>query len=249
MLEQQRQANESQTRLQREANEVQARQQREANENPARFQEQLAKKDEEMAQVQRKLLEVLQHRPQPQPRQLGGPNIIINNKDQDPNILFERFRKRGPKEFSGQEDALAADDWLVNTEKIFDVFTCTGREKVNLTASLFFGLADTWWQMVKEPYQAMADETAWDTFKNHFTDKYVPSHIKRQKAIEFQQLKQGSMSVLEYVTKFERLGRYARELIDTEQKKIAKFLEGLNPKLMRDVTCKTPPREFQISVD
>ena len=100
MLEQQRQANESQTRLQREANEVQARLQQEANENQARFQEQLAKKDEEMVQVQRQLLEVLQHRPQPQPRQPGGPNIIINNRDQDPNILFERFRKRGPKEFS-----------------------------------------------------------------------------------------------------------------------------------------------------
>ena len=69
--------------------------------------------------------------------------------------------------------------------------------------------------MIKEPYQTMADETAWDTFKNHFTDKYVLSHIKRQKAIEFQQLKQGSMTVLEYVTKFERLGWYARELIDT----------------------------------
>ena len=49
----------------------------------------------------------------------------------------------------------------------------------------------------------MADETAWETFKNHFIDKYVPSHIKRQKAIEFQQLKQGNMTVLEYVTKFE----------------------------------------------
>ena len=65
MLEQQRQANESQTRMQREANEVQARLQREANENQARFQEQLAKKDEEMAQVQRQLLEVLQNRPHP----------------------------------------------------------------------------------------------------------------------------------------------------------------------------------------
>ena len=65
MLEQQRQANESQIRLQREANELQARLQREANENQARFQEQLAKKDEEMAQVQRQLLEVLQNRPQP----------------------------------------------------------------------------------------------------------------------------------------------------------------------------------------
>ena len=61
MLEQQRQANENQTRLQREANENQARLQREANENQARFQEQLAKKDEEMAQVQRQLLEVLKN--------------------------------------------------------------------------------------------------------------------------------------------------------------------------------------------
>ena len=126
MLEQQRQANESHTRMQREADEVQARLQREANENQARFQEQLAKKDEEMAQVQRQLLEVLQTRPQPPLRQPGGPNIIINNREQDPNILFERFRKRGPKEFSSQEDLLAADDWLVNVEKIFDVFTCTG---------------------------------------------------------------------------------------------------------------------------
>ena len=42
-------------------------------------------------------------------------------------------------------------------------------------------------------------------------------HISRdKKAIEFQQLKQGNMTVLEYVTKFERLTRYARELIDTE---------------------------------
>ena len=139
--------------------------------------------------------------------------------------MFERFRKRGPKEFSGQEDPLDANDWLVNTEKIFDVFTCMGIQKVNLTASLFYGLADTWWQTIKEPYQTMADATAWDIFKNQFADKYVPSHIKRQKAIEFQQLKQGSMMVLEYVTKFERLGRYARELIDTEQKKITKFLE------------------------
>ena len=121
-------------------------QQRQANENQARFQVQMAKKDEEIVQVQRQLLEVLQNRPQPQPqpRQVLGPNIIINNREQDPNILLERFRKRAPKEFSSQEDLLAADDWIVNTEKIFDVFTCTSRQKVNLTASLFYELANTW---------------------------------------------------------------------------------------------------------
>ena len=103
-----------------------------------------------------------------------GPNIVIKYRDHDPNILFERFRKRGPKEFSGQKDPLAADDWLVNAEKIFDVFTCIGREKVNLTASLFYGLASTWWQTLKEPYQMMTDGTTWETFKTQFTDKYVP---------------------------------------------------------------------------
>ena len=114
----------------------------------------------------------------------------------------------------------------MNTEKIFNVFTCTSRQKVHLTASLFYGLTDAWWQTIKEPYQTMANETTWETFKNQFTDKYIPSHVKRQKAIKFQQLKQGNMTVLEYVTKFERLARYARELIDTKQKKIIKFLEG-----------------------
>ena len=56
------------------------------------------------------------------------------------------------------------------------------------------------------------------------------------------------MTVLEYVTKFKRLGRYARELIDTEQKKITKFLEGLNPILMRDATGVVPPVTFDEAV-
>ena len=56
------------------------------------------------------------------------------------------------------------------------------------------------------------------------------------------------MTVLEYVTKFERLGRYAKELIDTEQKKITKFLEGLNPIIMRDATGVVPPATFDEAV-
>ena len=115
-------------------------------------------------------------------------------------------------------------------------------------ASLFYGLADTWWQTVKEPYQTMANETAWETFKTQFTDKYIPSHVKRQKAIEFQQLKQGDMIVLEHATKFERLARYATELIDIEQRKITKFLEGLNLVIMRDAARVVPPATFDEAI-
>ena len=94
---------------------------------------------------------------------------------------------------------------------------------------MFTGLADIWWKTIKAEYKTMADVEAWGNFKKQFGDKYVPTHVKRQKAIEFQQLVQGNMTVLEYLTKFERLSRYALDLINIVEKKIAKFLKNLTP--------------------
>ena len=57
---------------QQKTNEMMMEQQRKANETQARLQEQMAKKDEELAQVQRQFLEVLGRRPEPvQPQHMG----------------------------------------------------------------------------------------------------------------------------------------------------------------------------------
>jgi hypothetical protein len=45
---------------------------------------------------------------------------------------------------------------------------------------------------------------------------------------EFKELKQGSMSVSEYVTRFTQLSRYATDNVDTNEKKQDWFLNGLN---------------------
>jgi hypothetical protein len=45
---------------------------------------------------------------------------------------------------------------------------------------------------------------------------------------EFQDLKQGSMSVSKYVTKFTQLSRYAPHEVDTNEKKQECFLNGLD---------------------
>ena len=42
------------------------------------------------------------------------------------------------------------------------------------------------------------------------------------------------MTVLEYLTKFERLSRYATNLINTEEKNIVEFLEALHPVIEKD---------------
>lgn len=56
------------------------------------------------------------------------------------------------------------------------------------------------------------------------------------------------MTVLEYITKFKRLSRYALELIDTIEKKINEFLEGLNLIIERDATGVVPPATFDEAV-
>ena len=96
-------------------------QQCQAHENQARLQEQMAKKDEGHARE----MEVLEKRPESMQAPPPGTQIVFNSRGNDPNDLFERFQKRCPQEFTGQEDPLAADDWFEHME---NVFRCTGKQ-------------------------------------------------------------------------------------------------------------------------
>lgn len=66
---------------QQKTNEMVTEQQRQANETQNRLHEQMAKKDEELPQVQRQFLEVLGRRPQPIQHQHIGPQIVISNRE------------------------------------------------------------------------------------------------------------------------------------------------------------------------
>jgi hypothetical protein len=52
--------------------------------------------------------------------------------------------------------------------------------------------------------------------------------MMKLKKKEFKDLKQGSMTVSEYVTCFTQLSRYASDNVDTKEKKQDWFLNGLN---------------------
>jgi hypothetical protein len=61
-----------------------------------------------------------------------------------------------------------------------------------------------------------------------FRSHHVPQGIIKVKKKEFQDLKQGSMMVSEYVTRFMQLSRYAPNDVDTDKKKQECFLNGLD---------------------
>jgi hypothetical protein len=67
----------------------------------------------------------------------------------------------------------------------------------------------------------------WLEFRATLCAHHVPRRVIKLKK-EFQDLKHGSMSVNEYVTKFTQLSRYAPHEVDTDEKKQECFLNGLN---------------------
>jgi hypothetical protein len=63
-----------------------------------------------------------------------------------------------------------------------------------------------------------------------FRPHHVPQGVIKLRK-EFQDLKQGSMMVNEYVNRFMQLSRYAPNDVDTDEKKQECFLNGLDDEL------------------
>jgi hypothetical protein len=68
----------------------------------------------------------------------------------------------------------------------------------------------------------------WLEFRAAFRAHHVPQGVIKLKKKEFQDLKQGSMSMNEYITRSTQLSRYAPHEVDTNEKKHECFLNGLN---------------------
>jgi hypothetical protein len=111
------------------------------------------------------------------------------------------------------------------------VIQCGNREKVLLASHQLEGPASDWWDAYVEAHEE-PDNINWQEFKAAFRSHHVPHGVMKLKKKEFQDLKQGSMSVSEYVTRFTQLSRYAPNEVNTDEKKHDCFLNGLNDGLV-----------------
>ena len=69
---------------------------------------------------------------------------------------------------------------------------------------------------------------AWEEFCELFMGKFFPASARHEKAREFLELKQGMMTVLEYLAKFTELACLADDYVATDLAKVFKFEDGLN---------------------
>jgi hypothetical protein len=111
-------------------------------------------------------------------------------------------------------EAMDVDDWLKTVERKLQVVQRNNREKVLLALHQLIGSADDWWDANVKAHEE-PDTINWNEFKMVFRSHHVPQGVIKLKKKEFQDLKQGSMTVSEYVTRFTQLSRYAPDDVDT----------------------------------
>jgi hypothetical protein len=142
---------------------------------------------------------------------------------------------------------MEAEDWLKGVEKKLVIAQCTDREKVLFTAHQLYGTAANWWETYCNTH-ANVDTITWNEFKAHFCTHYVPRGTMKLKGKEFADLKQGGMTVNEYLNSFIQLSRYAPDDINTDEKKQDVFLNGLNDDIQFQL-LNTDYVDFQHMVD
>ncbi|XP_027127781.1 uncharacterized protein [Coffea arabica] len=177
------------------------------------------------------LAHVVQQQGQPPIQQPGNPGHVVESEDR----ALERFQKFSPPKFLGGPDPDVAEKWL---EKMIDIFAALHySEERQVTFAVFQleGAARSWWNVIRMKWDREQTPRTWVNFVRDFNAKYFPPLVQEKKEDEFIRLRQGTQSVAEYESQFTRLSKFAPELILTEQRRVRRFIQGLNVEIQKDL--------------
>ena len=125
-------------------------------------------------------------------------------------------------------DPLEAHDWLLEVEHNLETVGCSDEEKVRYASHQLTGPAAAWWRNFSLN-RANNQPITWEEFKENFRQTHIPKGKMDIKKREFRNLTQGSKRINDYLNQFNDLARYAPDDVNTEAKKVEKFMEGLHP--------------------
>ena len=111
-------------------------------------------------------------------------------------------------------------------ERILEAMEITSdATKIRLATFRLEGESQIWWDWVRVSRDP--ETMTWGEFRELFIGKFFPASIRHAKAREFLELKQGNMTVLEYVAKFTELAHFRDDYVAIDMAKVWKFEDGL----------------------
>ena len=121
---------------------------------------------------------------------------------------------------------MVAHHWFMQIKNVLEAMEITSDTTgIRLAAFQLEGEARVWWRWVRT-FRDLEVMT-WVEFQELFMGKYFPETASHAKAQEFLELKQGAMTVMDYVARFTELARLADDYMATDMAKVRRFENGL----------------------
>ncbi|KAK9689746.1 hypothetical protein RND81_09G078200 [Saponaria officinalis] len=163
------------------------------------------------------------------------------NQARNPNAASDMTKAvslQRPGYFDGKGDPVKLEAWVRSFDKIFTTLNCEENLRIPQATHYLVDNADIWWTENKDRLTApmpridngvnVVRAMNWEEFKTALRSEFFPEHIKRAKKTEFNNLRQGSLTVQEYYNQFQELARFALELIPTPESRASRFEQGLD---------------------
>ncbi|XP_073041900.1 uncharacterized protein [Primulina eburnea] len=161
---------------------------------------------------------------------------LLEKVQQAPKLqtyVFQKFCKLNLKEFGGTTDPFVAEGWIRSLELQFDYLQMKDEDRARYAIYMLRDDASLRWEGAAHAVDVAT--LTWARFREMFFGKYFPADVRGCVKREFLSLRQGDVSVADFICNFDR-GRYFVPMIvgDVVQK-LRHFLHGLIPTLRRDV--------------
>ncbi|KAK9740077.1 hypothetical protein RND81_03G009500 [Saponaria officinalis] len=153
------------------------------------------------------------------------------NQARNPNAASDMTKAvslQRPKYFYGKGDPVKLQTWVRSFDKIFSTLNCEENLRIPQATHYLVDNADIWWTENKDrlmepmPWNDNGVNVVramnWEEFKTAL----------RTKKTEFNNLRQGSLTVQEYYNQFQELALFALELVPTPESRVSRFEQGLD---------------------
>ena len=121
---------------------------------------------------------------------------------------------------------MVVDHWFMQVEKVLEAMEITSyTTRIRLIVFQLEGEAQVWWNWSKT--SRYIEAMTWAEFHDLFMGKYFSATAKHAKALEFLELRQEMMTVMEYVAKFTELARFSDDYVAPNMAKVRRFVNGL----------------------
>ena len=167
----------------------------------------------------------------------GGDNF--ENQGVQANRGTERIKIKIPP-FSGNGSPDKFLDWEQHVEQVFECCEYDESTKVRLAALEFSGYAALWWRnlLTNRRRNGEPEIATWRMMKQVMHLRFVPDYYRQELYLRLQSLRQGGMSVEDYVQEFEML-TIRCNVEEPQERAIARFITGLKFEIASVVELQT----------